>query len=144
MGFRAVPVPFEVNGQKFQVVLGDTQVNQIERELQVGLNDAFNMMGRGFMSASTVIIMATVKVGSEIGFVPIQLHEVALVMAMVETGELDENGEPIKVLPLGPALVEAQAALGNALGFAAPLPQPSESGSDLASPSKTSSRKKTG
>lgn len=144
MGFRAVPVPFEVNGQKFQVVLGDAQVNLIERQLDVGLNDAFNMMARGFMSASTAIILATVKVQSEVGFIQIQPHEVALVLASVDTDQVDENGEPVKAFPLATALGEAQAALGNALGFAAPSPQPSESGSDLASTSKTSSSKKTG
>lgn len=144
MAMRAVPVPFEVNGQKFQVVLGDAQVNQIERQLDVGLNDAFNMMARGFMSASTTIILAAVKVHTEVGFIAIQPHEVALVLASVDTDQVDEDGEAVKAFPLATALGEAQTALGNALGFVAPSPQPSASGSDLASTSKTSSAKTTG
>lgn len=144
MSFRGAPVPFEVNGKKFQVVLGDAQVNQIERQLDVGLSDAFNMMTRGFMSASTTIILATVKVHSEIGYVAIQPHEVGSVMAGVDTGAVDDDGNPVMEFPFAKALIEAQNALGNALGFAAQSPQASESGSDLASTSKTSSSKKTG
>lgn len=144
MAYRGTPIPFQVNGKKFQVVLGDAQVNAIEQRLNVNLQDAFNMMTRGFMSASTVIIEATVKAESELGFVPIQLSQIAEIMTPIPTGEKDEDGNDVYASPLGTALGEAQAALGNALGFVAPSPTPSESGSALASRSKTSSSKKTG
>ncbi len=144
MAVRGAPIPFSVNGKKFHVVLGDAQVAAIEQRLNVSLNDAFNMMGRGFMSASTVIIETTVKVESELGFVPIQLNQIAELMKPIPTGTLDADGNEEFDLPLAKALGEAQVALGNALGFAETSPQPSESGSALASPSKTSSSKKTG
>lgn len=144
MGVRGAPIPFSVNGKKFQVVLGDAQVAAIEQRLDVNLNDAFNMLGRGFMSASTVIIEATVKIETELGFVPIQLSQIAEVMKPVPTGMLDADGNEVFDLPLAKALGEAQVALGNALGFAEASLPPSESGSALASPSKTSSSKKTG
>lgn len=113
---KFAPVPFTFGEQKFQVMLGLAEVAQIEKTCEAGFPTVMNQLQAGFLSAIITVASVAVKRVSEIGPVPIEMHEVGLICNDKDGGFLN-------------AWAIAAAQLGNVLGFQEPSKKPSKSGS---------------
>lgn len=136
------PVPFEIaprDGEgpatRFQILLDFETLARIEKACEAPFPMVMNQMEKGFLSVIIAVAAIVIKRISEVGPVPIEMHEVGPIVAP------GVDGAPS---PYMAALVEATTALGNGLGLSAPLPPPIESGAGLDSVRKPSSRSKTG
>jgi hypothetical protein len=110
------PVPFTVGKEKYQVMLGLTEVAQIEKACEAGFPTVMNQLQMGFLSAIITVASVSVKRISEVGPIPVEMNEVGLIVN-------DQEAAFVK------ALAEATQQLGNVLGLQEPSKKPSKSGS---------------
>ncbi len=113
---KFTPVPFTVGESQYQVVLGLSEVAQIEKACEAGFPTVMNQLQMGFLSAIYTVASVSVKVKNDLGFVPIEMNEVGLICN-------DKKAGFIK------ALATATEQLGNVLGLQEPSKKPSKSGS---------------
>jgi hypothetical protein len=133
VSFEGDPIIVEVDDVKYQVKIGLDELAAIEKACKDNLQGVFYSMRSGSLSVNIQVTSIAVKKQTDVGFVALELHEIGALIANEAAGP-----------EIGKAIGEALIPLMRALGLMAPLPAVSESGLPVASPSKTTSKRRGG
>jgi len=131
--YEGDPIFVKTNGTKYQVKIGLDELAAMEKACDDNLKGILYSMNSGALAVNIRVVGIAVKKQTDVGFVPLEIQEVGKLATDVESSTA-----------IGKAIGEAFLPLMRALGLMEPSPVVSESGLPVASPSKTTSKRRAG